>query len=172
MSPASERDVRIEKATREPMMKSERTTVIAKVKAIALTGTSKPGRTLAKNLENGMPPSRAKDLDRVSKEKALIGWNNGAESSYHSCLDAVVTLLIRQQVMSNPTRQAKVIEAAREFVALYITGTQGTPSGVLRTALGSGPIVNMIVYWIELAFESGTERHDEVHTNTKTKPIM
>ena len=64
MRPVSERDVKIEKATGEPMINSERMTVIVNVKAIALTGTSQPGRTLAKNPENGMPPSRAKDLNK------------------------------------------------------------------------------------------------------------
>ena len=61
--PVSEREVKIAKATGDPMMKSESTIVIAHVKTIALTGTSHPGRTFAKNEAKGSPPSLAKLLE-------------------------------------------------------------------------------------------------------------
>ena len=62
MSPVSESEVRIEKATGEPMMNSDRTIVMPRVKIMAFTGTSQPGWTSAKKRQKGMPPSRAKDL--------------------------------------------------------------------------------------------------------------
>ena len=68
--------------------------------------------------------------------------------TYHNCLEAVVTLLIRQQVKSKPTMRAKVIDAAYELVAFCTICTQGIFRGVSRTLSTSGPIVNMIVYTI------------------------
>lgn len=79
MRPVRLSDVRMEKATGDPIVKSERMTVIVKVKTMALTGlfqvskaygpaartrpyTSQPGRILAKKPLKGMPPSLANDL--------------------------------------------------------------------------------------------------------------
>ncbi|KAK0307872.1 hypothetical protein LTR01_005203 [Friedmanniomyces endolithicus] len=51
--PVKESEVRMENATGDPMMTSDNITVIPQVKAMALTGTSQPGRTLAKKAPNG-----------------------------------------------------------------------------------------------------------------------
>ena len=143
MRPVSDSEVRIEKATGEPIMNSDNPTVMPKVNVMAFSGMSNPGCTLAKKLAKGMPTSRAKDLVRVSVHiRRLLRSDYLA---YHSCLDAVVTLLIRQHVISSPTRHAKSIEAEYELVALRTTCTHGTPRGVLSTASTSGPMVNMIV---------------------------
>jgi hypothetical protein len=59
-------EVRVDKATAEPMLNSDNKTVFTRVSMVAFTGVPFVGETLAKVAWNGMPLSRANDLEGVS----------------------------------------------------------------------------------------------------------
>jgi hypothetical protein len=72
-------------------------------------------------------------------------------SAYHSCLLPVVTLFVRQQTNSRPTRHVSSAVAHILPVVRSRISTTGTPVGVSRIAWMSGPMTYITVCCRSLA---------------------